>query len=213
MKIDCLCITTSSRKRFKNWVLWNYLKQTHYNKELVVVSDDDDWPDWVTVVKVSRKENIPTKRNIALGAASGDAITWFDDDDWQHSEKLHIIASHVDFKTNVGCSNSFFYDTLTSKICDVNIHPKPIFNSIGVMRYGLPAFSERIEIGSDTDWLRKLEYRGNFISHITMFFWLLHGKNTTLNRNKINAVDPMRFNLGAEDWQQLRKLEANLKIG
>src|SRR5690606_18409647 len=213
MKIDCLCITSSKRKRFKNWVLWNFLKQTHFNRELIVVSDDTDWPDWVTVVEVNDKENIPTKRNIALATANGDAITWFDDDDWQHEEKLHVIASKVNYQTNVGCSSSFFYDIMSGKTCNVDIHPMPIFNSIGVMRYGLPAFNERIETGSDTDWLKKLEYRSNFISPTLMFFWILHEQNTTLNRKKINAVDKLQYKFNGETWQQLRKLEASLKIG
>lgn len=185
------------------------MKQTHANRELIVVSDDTDWPEWVTVVETGVNETIPVKRNIAMASSNGDAITWFDDDDWQHPEKLHIIATHVSFRTNVGCSRSFFYDITSNKICEVNIHPMPIFNSIGVMRYGLPAFNENIVKGSDTDWLKKLSYRGNAINPYPMFFWVVHEHNTTLNREKINASEPAR-GLDGETWQHLMKLNQNL---
>ena len=213
MKIDCLCITTSKRKRFKNWLLWNYLKQNYRDKTLVVVSDDDDWPDWVTFVKTGVEENIPTKRNIALSAARGDAITWFDDDDWQHVNKLAIIADHVAPDTNVGCSRSFFFDLFNHKIARVDLGKKPIFNSIGVARYGLPAFAETKIKYSDTDWLRKLEYRGNYISDTVMSFWITHHNNTSNPIHKIKPSSVMDYYLDGETWLQLKKLRARLLLG
>lgn len=213
MKISCLCITTSKRKTFKNWLLWNYLKQSHYNKNLIVVSDDDDWPEWVEWIYADVNEPIPVKRNMALACADGEAITWFDDDDWQHTNKLKIINDNTELMTMVGCSNSFFLDPLSLQTTSVDTGTIPIFNSLGVMRYGLPAFAESMIKYSDTDWINKLlTYRGAVISETMLFFWLTHRWNTSNPIDRIRPNEKLNYYLDGESWQQLRKLEANLKI-
>ena len=213
MKIDCLCVTTSTREPFKHWVIWNYLKQTHGEKELIVVSDDDDWPDFVTVVRMGINESVPVKRNAALAAANGEAITWFDDDDWQSPQKLSVINKFVDMRTNVGCDKSFFLDISKRKVTNVHTPQLPLFNSIGVYRAALPSFAENMIKYSDTDWLNKLRYRGNYIVDKLLFFWITHNNNMSNPIHKINPIDKLIYSLDSETWQQLRKLEANLNNG
>lgn len=212
MKIDCLCITTSHRKAFKSWLLWNFMKQNYLNKKLVVISDDDDWPEWVDYTYAHVDEPIPVKRNMALSVATGDVITWFDDDDWQHPNKLKIIYENVELMTMVGCGRSFFFDPFSYKVTHVDIGTTPIFNSLGLMRYGLPAFAERMLKYSDTDWMNKLlNYRGAIISETTMFFWLTHKQNTSNPVHLIKPDEKLSYYLDGETWQHVKKLSQRLQ--
>jgi len=75
VKISCLAVT--NRHAFRPWLEWNYEKQTYPDKELVIVEGCND---------------IVEARNRALALAKGDAIAWFDDDDWSHPLRLARIA-------------------------------------------------------------------------------------------------------------------------
>lgn len=188
------------------------MKQNYLNKKLVVVSDDDDWPEWVDYTYAHIDEPIPVKRNMALSVATGDVITWFDDDDWQHPNKLKIINESVELMTMVGCSRSFFFDPLSYMVTHVDIGTTPIFNSLGLMRYGLPAFAERMVKYSDTDWINKLlNYRGVVISDTLLFFWLTHQYNTSNPINVIRPDEKLNYYLDGETWQHVKKLNLRLQ--
>src|SRR5690242_11718893 len=91
MTVSCLCVT-ERRPAFIPWLLWNFDRQLYPRKELVIVdsspepfrSDRED----VRVVVAPPGTNVPAKRNLALEAVRGSALAWFDDDDWQHPERL-----------------------------------------------------------------------------------------------------------------------------
>ena len=187
--------------------MWNYTKQDHVNRELIVVSDDDDWPEWVTFVRCD--SNIPTKRNLAMAVADGDAITWFDDDDWQHPSKLSIISPHVSIRTTVGCTHSFFYNPLTNLVAAFD--GAMLFNSVGVARYGLPAFDESQTVGSDTSWLSKLDYRDKHAVDDLLFFWITHKHNISNPVHRRRPSEKLDYQLDGETWQQLKKLAVLLQ--
>jgi glycosyltransferase involved in cell wall biosynthesis len=93
--ISCLCVT-ENRAAFMPWLLWNYDRQTWPNRELIIV-DSSPAPlacerEDVRVIAAPTGANIPAKRNMALRAAQGEIVTWFDDDDWQHPDKLAILV-------------------------------------------------------------------------------------------------------------------------
>ena len=58
-----------------------------------------------------RGTNVARKRNLAVEAARGHWITWFDDDDWQHPRKLSILAAALgDDGVLAGPTQSWFID-------------------------------------------------------------------------------------------------------
>ena len=100
MKISCLAIT-ENRPEFAQWLAWNYNKQDYRNKELVLVASAMDGkfiqtireqvPGAVIETTVDGAW-VPVKRNIAMQLATGDVITWFDDDDWSSHKRLSVAA-------------------------------------------------------------------------------------------------------------------------
>src|SRR5690606_18181691 len=88
--VSCLCVT-HERPAFREWLLWNFDKQSWPHKELIVVDSSATlaWPERPDLRVIACDRNsVPLKRNIALDAVSGRYLAWFDDDDWQHPERL-----------------------------------------------------------------------------------------------------------------------------
>ena len=100
MRISCLAIT-EGRPEFAEWLCWQYLKQDYQDREFILVASAKDGK----LIKFVRERIpgaiiettvdgtwVPVKRNIAMHLATGDAITWFDDDDWRSHEHLTFVA-------------------------------------------------------------------------------------------------------------------------
>src|SRR6185436_20175255 len=95
LMIICLCVT-QNRPQFMPWLLWCYDRQTWQDKELVIIDSSREpltsmRPD-VRVVPAAPGTGIMAKRGTAFREMRGDALAWFDDDDWQHPERLERIA-------------------------------------------------------------------------------------------------------------------------
>ena len=52
-------------------------------------------PDYVRYVRTGHGSSVGAKRNLALEVCKGEAITWMDDDDWQHPDKCAILAESL----------------------------------------------------------------------------------------------------------------------
>ena len=113
--MSCLCVT-EDRPAFFPWLLWNYRKQDYRARELVIVDSSGEPPavpdePGVTVVRCPPRTSVARKRNLAVEAARGTLITWFDDDDWQHPRKLSILAAALgDDEVLAGPRRSWFID-------------------------------------------------------------------------------------------------------
>jgi hypothetical protein len=80
--VSCLCVT-EGREAFVPWLLWSYQKQKYRRRELVVVDSSQDaaagrWPPAATVVRCPAGTSVARKRNLAVDAARGDLVAWFD---------------------------------------------------------------------------------------------------------------------------------------
>ena len=80
---SCLCVT-EAREAFHPWLLLELRKTGSSHRQLVVVDSsrpEARWPACVTVVRCEPGATVAHKRNLAVDAARGDVLAWFDDDD------------------------------------------------------------------------------------------------------------------------------------
>lgn len=204
MKISCLCVT--NRPAFMPWLVWNYAKQTYWNKELIIVSDDPVlWHR--TERHVNAKNfvsvgNIAAKRNIALLAATGDAVAWFDDDDWQHPDRLTILAENLTDEY-AGGKSSWFMDLESGRCMPYTISPgwEVLFNG-ALFRTDFARtvrFDESQMRAADTIWMRSLQGKANIINNETLFFWLSHRRNASnpaYSKRFTHDIKDLKYRIG-----------------
>ncbi len=225
--VSCLCVT-ESRAEFMPWLLWGFDRQTYRERELVIVDSSEqpfkcDRPD-VRVVRAPVGTNVPAKRNLALDAARGSIVAWFDDDDWQHPERLErLVALLRDEAPFAGSSRSWFVDLHSDGCQPYSGHRSIIFNGAGFRADLARAirFDERIRKASDTVWMREFRTRhkakGELLARDAILtLWLCHDANISNPRTRrrfTSTLDDLKASLGPA-WlgteEQLSELRERL---
>lgn len=186
---SCLCVT-ENRPGFLPWLLWNFDKQTWPHRELVIVDSSpqpfvSDRPG-VRILTAPTGTGVAAKRNMALQAAQGELLTWFDDDDWQHPHKLALLAEALGDERLVyaGTAHGWFVDLATGRCArHAGSGKQPIFNSAGFRRAAvLPLrFPEKQRKATDTRWLQAIQRQHSgrcaLLDREDLFFWLCHEQN------------------------------------
>jgi glycosyltransferase involved in cell wall biosynthesis len=198
--VSCLCVT-EDRAAFLPWLLRGYDAQTYPHRELVVVdSSREVWdlggrPD-IRVVSMDHGSWIPDKRNRALEEARGEIVMWFDDDDWQHPERLaRLVAVLAKGAPYAGPATGWFIDVRTLR-CHRHVSRGCVFNGLAFRRE--VAASVRFDVGvrkaSDTRYLRALarRYGPGRIVNGTLFAWLCHENNISNPRRLRSFREPIQ---------------------
>jgi hypothetical protein len=148
---------------------------------------------------------------LAIKETRGEIITWFDDDDWQHPEKLSWIVEALQCDAlYAGCCCAWFVDLIGSTCIRYRgWRERILFNSAGFRREAvLPiSFAENLRKGSDTVWMRDLAARhyskAAIIERDDLFFWLCHQRNLS-NPAKIKRfperLEVLKDRIGADAW-------------
>lgn len=185
--VSCLCVT-EDRPAFMPWLLWNYDRQGWAKRELVIVDSSAqplvvDRQD-VRVIRAQHRAGVARKRNLALEHARGEIFTWFDDDDWQHPEKLeHLVQALRAGKPFAGSAEGWFLDLQTLRCTRYKAPGRRIlFNSAGFRTDAARkvAFPAHVQRASDTRWMATLERRFDTAGEVIdrpLFFWLCHQGN------------------------------------
>ena len=229
--VSCLCVT-EGRAAFMPWLLWGFERQTWPHKELVVV--DSSAVPWtgapaegrvVRIVTAAPGTNVPTKRNLALQAARGRYVAWFDDDDWQHPDRLARIGRALSAGADVaGSASAFFVDLFTRESYRYSGRGRIIFNAAGFVAEAARAvrFDERVSKASDVAWMDTVIARAP--GRVSVFdrdmhtFWLCHDGNLSNPRGRVPLCFPIalvRDRVGVAAWgdtdEQLRTLESRVR--
>lgn len=211
--VSCLCVT-EDRPAFLPWVLWNYDKQDHQSRELVVVDSSREPANIperadVRVLRLPPGTSVAAKRNAAVEAARGSVLTWFDDDDWQHPGKLSILAGGLTSGAALaGPSRSWFVDLRRMRTRPHAPHRGILFNGLAVRRSALTGvqFDERVRRAADTAWVTSIRRRtGCPPARIEslLFFWLCHDGNISNPASRYVFTHPLsalRDAVGAPAW-------------
>ena len=229
---SCLCVT-ENRHAFIPWLLWQFDRQTWRKRELVIV-DSSEPPiqvprrSDVRVIRARLGTWLGKKRNIALDAARGDVIAWFDDDDWQHPDRL---ASQIPLLRKyaskmgasfIGPSQSYFMDLYSDKLQPYKVKEYAIFNGsvyYAAMVRDVP-FPENVLRTEDTIWINRLlrNHKGATFEgeQPTLFMWLSHDANISnirawRHRNSVLHMTPALFGASWPDTRnQLQALRERL---
>lgn len=225
--VSCLCVT-ERRPTFMPWLMWCFERQTWPNRELIIV-DSSPEPfqiverDDIRVVASPIGTSVGRKRNLALQEARGEVITWFDDDDWQHPNKLTwLIEAFGDESPCAGSRRGWFMNLMDSR-CVSYRGPKGIvtFNSAAFRKEAvLPIrFREDLRCASDTHWMRALEKRypgkAALIERDDLFFWLCHEQNLSnpaRKRRFTENLTVLRRLVGLEAWGDTDRMLEELRI-
>lgn len=226
--VSCLCVT-QDRPEFLPWLLWNYDRQNWSNKELVIVDSSErpfstDRAD-VRVIVAIPGTGIAAKRNRALFEARGDYLAWFDDDDWQHPDRLAAMWGLLngDSADVAGCTSAWFVDLWKRRCAPYHPTGEIIFNSClfrtGIARSAL--FDERLRRASDTPWMSAIKRspgaRIATLQRQTCTCWLCHDTNVSNPRSHRRCVLPLemlRQNVGSGWGATERELdELRLRLG
>jgi len=99
--VSCI-MPTYGRRPFIPLALAGFREQSYPNRELIVV---DDGPDAIgdlvgsqpsiRYIRLERRISIGAKRNLACGAARGEIIAHWDDDDWYAPDRLELQAGPI----------------------------------------------------------------------------------------------------------------------
>jgi hypothetical protein len=198
--VSCLCVT-ENRSAFMPWLLWNFDKQDWVSRELVVVDSSTppvELPERsdIRVIRVPTGTSLGKKRNIALEAARGAVIAWFDDDDWQHPKRLSKLVPLLRKCATrlgasfVGPSKSHFIDLHASRAEAYRMHRYAIFNGAVFYTHMVrhARFPEDVLRTEDTLWIQALLHDRQgaaLVGNVPMFFlWLSHEVNVTNPRSK-----------------------------
>ena len=227
--VSCLCVT-EGRAPFMPWLLWGFERQTWPHKELVVV--DSSATPWsvaaderrVRVVTAPPGTNVPSKRNLALQAARGRYVAWFDDDDWQHPDRLERISRALSAGADVaGSASSFFVDLFTLDSYRYSGRGHVIFNAAGFVAEvaRIVHFDEGVPKASDTAWMDTVlggaAGRVRVLDAAVHTFWLCHDDNLSNPRGRLPLCFPIQLvkdRVGSEAWgdtdEQLRALASRV---
>ena len=210
---SCLCVT-EGREAFLPWLLWNYEKQDYEPRELVVVDSSSEPAaalerEGVIVVPCPPGTTVARKRNLAVDAARGSLVAWFDDDDWQHPRRLSILAEALGRgHALAGSRRSWFVDLGRGRARPHESERSVIFNGVGVRRTLLEGvrFDERRARAADTAWLAAVRSRtrsGVGVVPEILSCWLCHAGNLSnpVTRHVFpHPIATVRDAVGADAW-------------
>lgn len=179
--VACLCPT--NRPAWRPWLEHQFDKQSWKDKRLFI--DDSE-------------ATIPEKRTALLARARGlgfGYVAWFDDDDWQHQDRLAIGMCAAPWSEKygkphaVGNVRSWFISVETGKAVSYQAPEGIIFNGAVFKLDKCPeAFERARHTGEDTEWLAQWHRRkpSYLIVPTPLSMWLCHRQNVT-NRAETRA--------------------------
>lgn len=211
--VSCLCVT-GDRPAFMPWLLWNYQKQDYPFRELVIVDGSKSGVSTVDdpairIVRCSAETTIGERRNLALQHARGALVAWFDDDDWQHPQRLSLLADALTPAATVaGPTASWFVDLARLRARPYDGRRRPIFNGAVFRRAGVAhiAFNTDRIRATDTSWLTQVMSASTAPAILTptmTSFWLSHELNISNPSRRMtfpHALRDVQHQLGDDFW-------------
>jgi hypothetical protein len=191
----------------RDWLEWNVLRQTYRPLELLLIdgtsSESELLPVATPAVPFSGDPEILHRvvragsalrcgelRNLALAFARGELLCWFDDDDWQHPDKIAWMVRELSRSSEpwVGWDRGWLWDLFRDRVVRITGHGIRVSNGAALYRTEaarLVPYDNGVK-ASDGRWLVKLgaahRTRGLILTDDRVHsIWTRHGRNTSPN--------------------------------
>lgn len=194
-KVSCL-IVTADRKKLLRRSLLSFKKQTHPNKEVVVIDNghetvDDlltDFPaDQVNYVRIDPSPDniLGDLRNISLENATGDFMICWDDDDWFHPERIEVELNALKEGYDACCLTGNIFHIDNEEFMEhpyIGLLPEGSPSSImhrrdDDIRYpSLPREEDTVYLNK---WIERKRYKQLDLSYSYLFVRVFHGTNVS----------------------------------
>lgn len=199
--ISCLMVTQASHINTVGWAIYDFVRQSHLDKELIVLHDGKhDYHQYlaelighypnssITLVQESANYCLGELRNLSLELANGEYICQWDDDDRYHSARLEIQYSKMRQQDADFCFLTdqlhLFLDSKTLFWDDWNIESYPmnlIQGSIMARKALMPSYPS-LDKGEDTPVIIEIAKSNTKIATLAdkgyLYLYQYTGKNT-----------------------------------
>ena len=193
--VSCI-MPTADRHKFVPHAIRYFLRQDYLNKELVIIDDgDDDIAEYIPVdsairyFRLTRKQPVGTKRNLACEEARGELIAHWDDDDWMSPRRLsYQVGALRQAEGEVcGLQRMLFYQISTGNTW---LYRLPSY--LGKWIIGGSLIYTRdfwrcgpfppLWIGSDTKFISSHSLKNAvYVSDISIYVAIVHFENTCIH--------------------------------
>jgi glycosyltransferase involved in cell wall biosynthesis len=187
--ISCLCVTRLRVDKLRRAITC-FQRQTHQQRELVVLYESDDWATRDYLASVNEpamrvlevphlpKQSLGALRNLAMQAAQGHYIAQWDDDDWHGPTRLSEQLQAIRETGQDACAlmRWVLYDELT-RLAYLS-GPRAWEGSLLAIREGLLPYADLAK-GEDTPVLEQLMARDKLVGldEPHLYIYTYHGAN------------------------------------
>jgi len=187
--VSCLTVT-KQRLDFLPRAVACFQRQSHPDRELIVVNDaDDGTKEYVASLRDEKivyvrpdRDDLPLGelRNIALAHARGAYVAQWDDDDWHHPDR---IATQVT-KLEEAAADICVLERWTLAWPDRNLFllskRRPWEGTMVARKKDLPAYAS-VTHGEDSVFVEACRKRGQKVCRLDrpdLYIYVVHGRNT-----------------------------------
>lgn len=213
------CVT--NRPECAEWLAWNVSKQTYVHTEVLLITPLADYRDdlWFfhTYRRLSHREGpCGELRNLVLEYARGEYLVWFDDDDWQHPQRIEWLVEAMEQTSEpwAGWDRGYCYDLMRDGAFGLRQGVKKASRVInGATIYRTDAvrdvpYREDVKMASDGLWIASLmEKHSTFgyrlIDDRVHAIWMRHDGNTcpTLRDARMDlTLQALADKVGKDAW-------------
>lgn len=202
IKVACLLVTRE-RRLFAQRAVEYFDRQTYKNRELVVVESGDRllfdplvYERKLLLIQCER--GLPHTAGLSLAHRNSDAdvfVHW-DDDDWQHPERLERIVDDLKDHDASHTTNVLAFDVLSGRgFCWPGHSMMACGSSLAYRRELVERFPWNTDLprGGDTEWVNRVRHAGVHIHNSGRgddFIYVLHHRNVTPTIARVvNALD------------------------
>lgn len=162
-------LTVSNRSEWMDFCRHQVGKQSFPAAEHIVI----DGSQYVTIGEA---------RTAALAQATQPWLAWFDDDDWQHPDRLLRAKEWFehDSVVSVGNRSGWMVSTGFAPRCALRYpgYGTNIFNGSVFRTSAAPHQFQAVSRGEDVSWVVELERNGTIVTtHPLQHVWLCHERN------------------------------------